>query len=170
MQNLTTPTAELPALIRPIRGLGVLTFWAMAAISMSGCDGWNNPPAPPGYLPGWAEARQALESALSAWRDAPSPLPASFDSPAVKFLDKQRLPDQRLESFAILGQSDVENVRQFTVRLRLDRAESPELVRYNVLGRNPVWVFRLEDYETICRWEHPMDESAGAPGGDTVAK
>jgi hypothetical protein len=27
-----------------------------------------------------------------------------------------------------------------------------------VLGRNPSWVFRLEDFEQICHWEHPMNE------------
>ncbi len=88
----------------------------------------------------------------------------------MKFLDKQRRPDQRLNSFAILGQSDVENTRQFTVRLHLEPAESPALVRYTLLGRNPVWFFRLEDYDMICRWEHPMDDSVGAPGGVTAAK
>jgi hypothetical protein len=170
MKNLTTPTPESRAFPRPIRGLGALALLAMVAVVAAGCDRWDHSPAEPGYLPDWTEARLALESALTAWRDARSPLPASFDSDSVKFVDKRRRPDQRLESFAILGRSDIEYVRQFTVRLRLQPAESSELVRYNVLGRNPVWVFRLEDYETICRWEHPMDDPSGAPGGEGTVK
>ena len=142
----------------------------MAAAGLTGCNGWNASPTPPGYLPGWAEARQSLESALSAWRDAPSPLPDSIDSSAVIFVDKQRRPGQRLRSFAILGQSEIENARQFTVRLQLDQEESPILVRYNVLGRNPVWVFRLEDYERISHWEHPMEDPSTAPTNDREAK
>lgn len=79
------------------------------------------------------------------------------------FVDKQRRPGQRLKSFAILGRSEVENARQFTVRLDLDPTEAGDLVRYNVFGRKPVWVFRLEDYERISHWEHPMDDPAAQP-------
>jgi hypothetical protein len=133
---------------------------------LTGCDGGNGEGTTPGYLPGWAEARQALESALAAWRDAPSPLPVSFDSPAVKFVDKQRRPGQRLLSFEVLGRSEGENARQFTVRLRLEDESAPRLVRYNVLGRSPVWVFRLEDYEAIAHWD--MDMSQPASTADPV--
>ena len=61
-------------------------------------------------------------------------LPASFDTPGVQFVDKQRKPDQRLLSFQILAQTEIENARQFTVRLNLEGEESPQLVKYNVLG------------------------------------
>jgi len=152
-------------LMRQHRGIGTLAWWAMLAAVLGGCRAWNDPPAAPGYLPDWSEARRALESALIAWRDAPAPLPASFDTDSVVFVDKQRRPDQRLRSFAILGQRDIENARQFTVRLRLDPEEPRDLVRYNVLGRKPVWVFRLEDYEMIAHWEHPMDVPAAAAEG-----
>ncbi len=142
----------------------------MAIAGLSGCNGRDASPTPPAYLPGWAEAKQSLESALIRWRDAPSPLPDSIDTSSVIFVDKQRGPGQRLRSFAILGQSEVENARQFTVRLQIDQEESPRLVRYNVLGRNPVWVFRLEDYERISHWEHPMDEPSTAPSADLGKK
>jgi hypothetical protein len=151
---------------------GAIALRAMTAMAaaLAGCNGWNASPAPPGYLPGWAEAKQSLASALGAWRDAPSPPPDPIDSSGVIFVDKQRRPGQRLRSFAILAQSELENARQFTVRLQLDQEESPLLVRYNVLGRNPVWVFRLEDYERISHWEHPMDEPSAAIAIDRSAK
>jgi hypothetical protein len=160
------PFIKLPGL-RTILRIGILTNWMMAAAGLTGCNG---SPPPPAYLPGWAEARQSLESALSAWRDAPSPLPDSFDSASVIFVDKQRPPGLRLRSFAILGQSEIENARQFTVRLQLDQEESPRLVRYNIVGRNPVWVFRLEDYERISHWEHSMDDPSTAPTADRPGK
>ncbi|HZW29125.1 MAG TPA: hypothetical protein VFF52_00355 [Isosphaeraceae bacterium] len=143
--------------------LDILVYGLLLAAGPTGCDGRNDEGTSPGYLPGWAEARQALESALAAWRDAPSPLPASFDSPAVTFVDRRRRPGQRLLSFEVLGWSEVENARQFTVRLRLENEVEPRLVRYNVLGRNPVWVFRLEDYEAISHWEMDMSR----PPSDT---
>ncbi len=93
-------------------------------------------------------------------------MPASFEIRGVQFVDRRRKPHQRLLSFQILGQTDIENARQFTVRLNLEGEESPELVKYNVLGRDPVWVFRLDDYEMISHWEHDM----GPPAAGTVEK
>jgi len=142
--------------------LAALACWAGLAANTAGCAARNDA-ATLAFMPGWDEARQALVSALSAWRDAPSPLPASFDTRSVQFIDKRRRPNQRLRSFQILGQSDVENARQFTVRLNLEGDESPQLVKYNILGRDPVWVFRLEDYEMIAHWEHDMDEPTPEP-------
>jgi hypothetical protein len=143
-----------------------LACWAALAASTSGCAARND--SAPRFLPGWGDARQALVSALTAWRDAPSPLPASFDTPSVQFVDKQRPPLQRLVAFEILGQTDAENARQFTVRLNLEGEESPQLVKYNVLGHDPVWVFRLEDYEMISHWEHKMDDSAAASSNPKI--
>jgi hypothetical protein len=148
----------------PLSRLGLLVAGLLMTAGLTGCDRGTGEGSTPGYLPGWAEARHALDSALSAWRDAPSPLPASLDSPAVKFVDKQRRPGQRLLSFEVLGRAEVENARQFTVRLRLEKEAAPRLVRYNVLGRNPAWVFRLEDYEAISHWE--MDMNQPAPPAD----
>ena len=128
----------------------------LAAIS-PGCDHWRHQPDTPGFMPSWNEARQSLDSALIAWRNAPTPLPDSFNTRSVQFVDKRRKPDQRLLGFEILGQSDIENARQFTVRLNLEGEESPQLVKYNIVGRDPVWVFRLEDYEMFSHWEHDMD-------------
>jgi hypothetical protein len=142
--------------------LGTLARWVAIAASAAGCAAKNHT-ATPGFLPGWDEARQALVSALSAWRNAPAPLPASFDIRSVQFVDKRRRPNQRLLAFQIVGQADSENARQFTVRLNLEGEDAPQLVKYNIVGRDPVWVFRLEDYEMFSHWEHDMDEPAPGP-------
>jgi hypothetical protein len=142
-----------------------LTTWACCAAlstTIAGCERGGEA-LTPAFVPSWAEARQALESSLSDWRDAPSPLSASSDSRGVQTVDKQRKPDQRLLSFQILGQVDIENTRQFTVRLNLEGEESPQLVKYNVLGRNPVWVFRLDDYELLSHWQHDMSPPPPGP-------
>jgi hypothetical protein len=128
-----------------------------------GCERRDDDQATPAFMPSWTEARQALESSLSTWRDSPTPLSASPDIAGVQFVDRTRKPNQRLLSFQILGQTDIEYVRQFTVRLNLEGEESPQLIKYNVLGRAPVWVFRLEDYEMIAHWEHNMEAVAPGP-------
>ncbi len=142
--------------------LGALSWWVILAIGNLACSPWHDEPVDPSYMPGWNEAKSALESALTAWRDATSPLPDSFDSPKVKFVDHQRKPNQRLLAYQILGQTDIEYARQFTVRLTLEGEEPPQLVRYNAFGREPVWVFRLKDYELISHWECKMDEDEPA--------
>jgi hypothetical protein len=126
------------------------------------CSPWNDEPPIPSYMPAWNEARSAVESALSAWRDANPPLPASLDSPSVKFTDQTRKPNQRLLAYEVLGQTDLDSARQFTVRLTLEGEESPQLVRYNVFGRQPMFVYRLEDFEMLMHWECKMDENEPA--------
>jgi hypothetical protein len=147
-------------------GLRGLRTWACCATllaTIAGCERRGGEAATPSFVPSWAEARQAVEASLSAWRDAPSPAPLSFDIPAVQFVDKQRKLDQRLVSFQILAQTDIENARQFTIRLNLEGEESPLLVKYNVVGRDPVWVFRLDDYEMMAHWQHDMNPPAAGP-------
>lgn len=126
------------------------------------CSPLNDEPPVPPYVPSWSEAKTALESALLAWRNAKLPLPDSWDSPSVKFIDRHRRPNQRLLAYEILGQTDIENARQFTVRLTLEGEESPQLVRYIALARQPVFVFRLEDFELLMHWECKMDEPEAA--------
>jgi hypothetical protein len=139
-----------------------LACWAALVTSTPGCAPGGGDAVTPAFVPSWPEARQALESSLSAWCVAPSPVPASFDVPGVQFVDKTRKPDDGLLSFQILAQMDIENARQFTVRLNLKGEEAPQLVKYNVIGRDPVWVFRLDDYEMFSHWEHDMSPPARA--------
>ncbi len=136
--------------------------WTALLATIAGCERGDREAHTPAFVPSWAEARQSLDSSLSVWRDAPPPLPASFDIPGVQFVDGQRKPNQRLLSFQVLSQTDIENARQFTVRLNLEGEESSQLVKYNLVGRNPVWVFRLDDYEKFAHWEHDMSEPVSA--------
>jgi hypothetical protein len=133
-----------------------VAFCAILVGSAPGCDHSRQEPATPGYMPGWDEARQSLVSALTAWRDALSPSPTSSNTDSVQFIHKRLQPNQRLRAFEILAQSDIENARQFTVRLDLEGEESPQLVKYNIVGRDPVYVFRLEEYEMLSHWECDM--------------
>jgi hypothetical protein len=136
--------------------------WAYCAAlfaTIAGCERGGEP-AMPAFVPSWEEARQSLESSLAAWRDAPSPDPSLFAIRGVQFADSTCKPDQRLSSFQILAQTDIENARQFTVRLNLEGEETPILVKYYVVGREPVWVVRLDDFEKSMHWEHDMSSPA----------
>lgn len=148
---------------RPVCAFLRVSAWAIVVVANFACSAWHDEPPVPSYMPEWSEAKSALQSALSAWRDANPPLPDSLSSSSVQFIDRHRRPDQRLLAYEVLGQTDIENARQFTVRLTLEGEESPQLVRYNAFGRQPVWVYRLEDYELISHWECKMDDPEAAP-------
>ena len=147
---------------KAVRVLHTLGAWFVIGFVNFACSPLDDEPAVPSYVPGWDEAKSALESALSAWKDAKPPLSHSYNSQSVQFVDRHRPRNQRLLAYEILGQSDIENARQFTVRLTLEGEESPQLVRYNAFGREPVRVFRLEDFELLLHWECKMDEPDAA--------
>ncbi len=127
-----------------------LIWSVLLAATTAGCAAKIDSATPGYFVPAWDKATRALEASLTAWRDAPTPVPDWFNIPSVQFVDSRRRPRQRLLAFQILRKSDIENARQFTVRLNLEGEESPQLVKYNILGRDPLWVFRLEDYEMIA--------------------
>jgi hypothetical protein len=137
-----------------LRSLG----YSFLAIVSLGCSAREKSSPFQRYVPDAAQARRALESVLTALQGASTPSSGSPDQPGVKFVDQHRPPGQRLRGFQILGGIEVENARQFTVRMIFDLDDAPALVRYNVFGRDPIWVYRLEDYELISHWEHKMDE------------
>ncbi len=141
--------------------------FAAGLLFACGCS-TESPSQATGFLPDWNEARKALESALTSWRDSPDRLTA-VSSQGIQFVDQQRRPAQKLRSFEILSKTETENARQFIVRLRLEDEPQPRLVRYNVFGRSPIWVYRLEDYENISHWMHKMDDDqpeSERPGGE----
>lgn len=143
--------------------------WILCGLAGAAAVGCARPADSSRYVPGPSEARAALAAGLDDWRETDPPYPPSRELKGVVFADKQRQPDDRLSSFAIVGESEVENARQFTVRLQIAGQDAPRLVRYNVLGRDPIWVFRLEDYEMISHWEHPMPDDAAGPTAPAAA-
>ncbi|HJZ93258.1 MAG TPA: hypothetical protein VKE40_20450 [Gemmataceae bacterium] len=120
------------------------------------------------YIPPEDKARQALDAALTGWRNG-SPggaVPGTAD-PVVQFVDSHRGPGQRLKDYTVLGMAPGDGPRVFTVRLTLDGPAADVKVRYVVFGIDPVWVIRHEDFDMINHWDHPMkakDERGSSPG------
>src|SRR5262245_12965177 len=125
-------------------------------VAAAGCGG--DPRAR--YIPAEPAARQALEVALAAWQDGQPPGPVAGTTPLVRVVDGHRRPGQKLQDFEILGPAPGDGPRVYAVRLTLDGPREEQKVRFVVLGIDPLWVVRYEDYEMIAHWEHPMDEDA----------
>lgn len=133
----------------------------------SGCGG----SADKGYerfVPSEEIARTTLDKALRAWQAGvpPGPLPGK---PVVELVDTVRHRGQRLRDFTILGETPGNSPRVFAVQLALDNPREETKTRYVVLGLDPLWVVRHEDFEMLARWEHCPEEKDAA-GKASAAK
>jgi hypothetical protein len=112
------------------------------------------------YVPEPELARSALSASLRAWRDGHPAGPASVAGVAVEVSDSGRDPARPLREFHILGPIGTDQRRCFAVRLSFDDPADERTERYLVMGRNPIWVFRQDDYDRISHWEHKMEDEA----------
>ncbi len=150
------------------RRFGGRAWLLMIAVGMIGCSA---PPPPVGIVPDSSTGRRALEVAMEGWKAGRPTGVVEPTIPGVQVVDTHRRPGQALEGFEILGESPDERARTFTVRLRLSSPEERPVVRFLVVGIDPILVFRQEDYELLMHWEHRMEpepeEGATSPPGTT---
>jgi hypothetical protein len=101
------------------------------------------------YLPDEEAGRQALETALSAWRDGkPMSLIQVPDSAAVQPQDSDWKSGKKLSSFSIVKEiPTTEGAKQFSVQLQFQGQPAAVETVYYVVGRDPLWVFRDRDYQ-----------------------
>ena len=123
---------------------------ALLLPAAGGCGGNGSASAPSDEV-----ARTALDAALKTWRDGGKPGAVAGTDPPVQVLDTPWAQGDRLASYEILGEEEggaaVE--KQFNVRLVLAKPERTQEVKYHVIGRGPVMVFRDEDYQRNINME-----------------
>jgi hypothetical protein len=107
------------------------------------------------YVPDAAKAQEALDQVLSAWKngEAAGPLKSESGPITIQVADTTRRPGQRLVDYEILGEVSGEGPRTFVVRLNLDNPAADREARYYLVGIDPLWVFRQEDYDALIHWE-----------------
>jgi hypothetical protein len=123
--------------------LAILACGALFVLSnITGCGGDSLATSfPPDDV-----ARQALDAALKTWRDGGKPGPVAGTAPPVQVHDTPWALGDRLSSYEIIGEAKNPAERRFSVRLSLAKPDRVQEVEYYVLGRDPVMVFRDEDY------------------------
>jgi len=109
------------------------------------------------YVPDPSAAHEALIKVLEAWKRG-EPVGPIDGKPAVQVGDSQRQPGQVLESYEILGETGADGGRRFAVQVKFANPPAEEKVDYIVLGIDPLWVMRREDYNVIGHWEHKMTD------------
>ncbi|WP_165230757.1 hypothetical protein [Aquisphaera insulae] len=78
-------------------------------------------------------------------------------------VDSNREAEQRLVEYQILAQTSSSRNRTLSVRVRLENPAEESIVRFLVMGADPILVFRQEDYDLMMHWEHKMDPEAEEP-------
>jgi hypothetical protein len=140
----------------PIR-LALICGSALLLPAAGGCGGHGGASPPPDDM-----ARAALEASLKAWRDGGKPGTVAGTDPPVQVLDTPWAQGDRLASYEILGEETGTAEKQFNVRLTLAKPERVQEVKYYVIGRGPVMVFREEDYLRNINMENgPNLEKSG---------
>jgi hypothetical protein len=133
----------------------------LATFLTCGCSSQSDPGR---FVPPTTAAETALRHALSAWKAGKpaGPVP-DVGPPAVQVVDAGRKPGQVLADFRILGETQGPTGRTFVVQLNLKHPDLEERARYIVIGVDPLWVFRQEDYDLLAHWDHHMPETAEKP-------
>lgn len=129
----------------PRNHLGAALAAALTVALMPGCGGSTS-----AYVPSASGSREALESALSAWRKGGvKPAELASGTPPVHFVDSQWESGQTLEGYKVLEEelSGAATEKRYAVALKLEKAKDEKRVEYIAVGRSPVWIFRDDDYE-----------------------
>jgi len=111
----------------------------------TGCGGGQR--SEKDYLPAEQKARAALETALGAWQNGqPIGQIAGADG-AVQVVDSEWKAGKKLAGYQVLKAEPENGPPRFAVKIQVQGARERE-VRYVVMGIDPLWVYREDDYQT----------------------
>ena len=130
------------------RVVGALALGALLAAS-SGCESDKAR-----YAPTMDLARKSLEAALTAWREGRPIGALEGDTPPVRVVDSSWRSGEKIETFQVLGEGDADGRKEFTVRLTMKEPRGEKEARYIVHGRDPIWVYRGEDFARAMDMDH----------------
>jgi len=112
---------------------------------MAGCSGGSSVES---FHPRGDVAREALSAALTAWQNGQTKeeLRESTD-PAVDVAEPVWVAGSKLKSFEIVEELPGDIPRKFSVKITLEGGAAPEDVTYVVVGKDPLWVMREQEYD-----------------------
>lgn len=100
------------------------------------------------YVPPEEAARQALTTALDAWKSGKAPDQVGASSPKIEVQDKKWRDGEKLTAYEIVGPAAADDQnRRFSVKLTTASEASPQQATYVVVGKDPIWVFSKESYQ-----------------------
>lgn len=101
------------------------------------------------FTPPADNARKALEAALGHWKSGNKPGTIPGITPVVEVLDSKWKAGQKITGYEVLGE-DPAGPGPRTFKVRLTPAQgAPVEVKYIVVGIDPLWVYRDEDFRKL---------------------
>jgi hypothetical protein len=132
---------------------------AIALLSMLVCllGGCSKTASYERYIPSDEVSQAAITTMLQAWKQGVPAGPVPETKPVVHVTDQHRRRNEKLVDYRILGEVPGDTPRCYAVQLQFE-PQRDEHVRFIVVGIDPLWVFRFEDYLLLAHWEHKMDD------------
>ena len=115
----------------------------MLLLTLCGCGGSGTAK----YIPATTTARSTLQTALDAWQKGEKPGQIKAGPPAIQVVDSKWTSGQKLAKYEILQEESGEGPRWFSVKLSMSKPAGEQVVKYAVVGNDPLWVYRDEDYK-----------------------
>ena len=128
----------------------------MAFIAVSSFSGCQKAQTNADFIPSQRQSQEALTIALDAWKAGTPGGPVPGTSPMVHMTDSSRVSGQTLDDYQILGDVPGNAPRCIAVRLKLSNPAEEKRERFVIVGIDPLWIFRHEDYDLLLHWEHQM--------------
>ena len=107
-------------------------------------------------------AQSALTAALTAWQNGQAPDKIQGSPTPIQVIDDHWKNGDKLKSFEILGEEEPAisgPARWFSVKL-VSPDGKEETVRYILVGKGSVWVYREDDYARIAGMEGGFPKKA----------
>ncbi len=98
------------------------------------------------YIPKADLARRALDAALENWRLGAKHGPVNDFAVPVNVFDARWQNGKKLESYEILNEVPSDGPKIFLVKMKLDEDKQENEIRYFVVGKDPLLIFREQDY------------------------
>lgn len=135
--------------MRRIRIVRVVPVLALACVlgALAGC---GKQPGYERFIPSDDAARTALEAALEAWKTDQPVGKITSVNPPVDVTDSVWRDGQKLDGYQIIKEEEGgKGPKAFSVELTMKNSGEKQVVRYWVLGSNPLMVYRDEDYQKL---------------------
>jgi hypothetical protein len=124
----------------------LLTCVSLLLVSLAGCGATNAK-----FNPTVESARDAVDIALQAWKEGkPCKAIEEYDPP-IQPIESRWQQGRKLLEFEIVDELDIEHSKQFKVKVKLEGALAPEETTYVVLGKEPLYVYWITDFEQSAK-------------------
>ena len=99
------------------------------------------------YIPEASLARKALEAALQHWKSGAKHETINDFAVPINVFDARWQNGKKLESFVIHDEEKSQGPKVFVVKMKLDEDKEEKDVKYLIVGKSPLLIFREQDYQ-----------------------